>query len=185
MDIAKKETAKTSAAVAKKAEELSKTAGEKFDTAKKQAAKKAAKTGNKVKKSSKATSKSAKNYAKEVKTSFGEGLGGIKEGAKVAGEAIKETAKGTASATAKFASEVGQNIDKVLPDKKDVKVLNFFIEYCGKQVSKEDIVNRFKTEWQKEHKLTEIKTLNIYYKVEDSTAYFVVNGEIKMSIKML
>ena len=39
-------------------------------------------------------------------------------------------------------------------------------------------------EWIKSHKITELKTLEVYLKVEDDTAYCLVNGKIKIDLNL-
>jgi len=56
----------------------------------------------------------------------------------------------------------------------------FYVQYKGKEASKEFILDRLYEEWMKSHKLSEIKAIQIYLKVEEDTAYCLVNGEIKI-----
>ncbi len=73
-----------------------------------------------------------------------------------------------------------KNIAKIKKLKPD-----FHVEFQGQQVSEESIINKFITEWEKGRKLSEIKTLSVYFKPEDGTAYCVVNNEntIPVSVK--
>jgi len=49
------------------------------------------------------------------------------------------------------------------------------MQFGGKEVEEEAIVERFKDRWKEERKLSDIKNLKVYYKVEEEVAYFVVN----------
>jgi|GEM_PF-1642286 len=60
----------------------------------------------------------------------------------------------------------------------------FYVQYQGKEVSKETILEKIRDEWVKSHKLSEIKTLDIYLNVDEDIAYCLVNGEIKVDIKL-
>lgn len=57
-----------------------------------------------------------------------------------------------------------------------------YIQYEGKEIEQGDLIERFKFEWCKEHKIDEIKNLKIYYKIEDKKAYFVANGSVTIII---
>jgi len=57
-----------------------------------------------------------------------------------------------------------------------------FIQFWGKEVEETVLLEGFKTQWKKEHNLSEIKELRVYLKVEEETAYFVVNGEETISV---
>ena len=67
---------------------------------------------------------------------------------------------------------------KTVAKKETEKSQNIYIEYQGKQIEQQDIINRVKDAWtQSGHRLTSIKTLNIYIKPEDNAVYYVVNGK--------
>lgn len=70
---------------------------------------------------------------------------------------------------------------KTLAKKTDV---NFYVQYQGKEVSNQLIQEKICHEWLKSNKLSEIKTLDIYLKVENNIAYCLVNGEIKIEVKL-
>lgn len=62
---------------------------------------------------------------------------------------------------------------------------NLHIQYFGKEVSQQTILDKFNEEWLKEHKLSEIKSLDIYYKIEEDTAYCIVNGNVNLNLKII
>ncbi|MFA9398471.1 MAG: DUF6465 family protein, partial [Clostridiaceae bacterium] len=54
----------------------------------------------------------------------------------------------------------------------------------GKEFCEDDIYEMFKKIWLEDHKLSDIKELKTYIKLEDDTAYCVVNGDITVPIKL-
>lgn len=91
--------------------------------------------------------------------------------------AVKDTAKHVKSKATKAASSAKKTISK----KVDVA---FYVQYEGKEVSKHTILEKIHDEWVKSHKLSELKTLDVYFKVEDNTAYCLVNGKINIDLKL-
>ena len=57
---------------------------------------------------------------------------------------------------------------KVIPKK-------IYLQFAGKEVEGDALMEKFKVEWCKENKITAIKNLKIYYKIDDQKAYFVAN----------
>lgn len=57
-----------------------------------------------------------------------------------------------------------------------------YIQYSGKELEENTLMEKFKKEWVKEHTLTEIKDLKVYYKIDDEKAYFVVNNTDSMIV---
>lgn len=94
---------------------------------------------------------------------------------------VSESAKKTITKTSDdLAKAVKTNISNIIGfDKK------LYIEYYGKKVSEDELVERFKLEWTKSHKLSEIKDLKVYYKIEEDTAYYLVNDKETLSIKII
>jgi len=60
----------------------------------------------------------------------------------------------------------------------------FYFQYQEKEVCNQTITEKVHEEWLKSHKLSELKTLDIYLKAEDNTAYCLVNGEINIDLKL-
>jgi len=61
---------------------------------------------------------------------------------------------------------------------KNMKFNNeFIVEFQGHQLTEKQIIKLFKKEWNKTRKLSEIEKLKIYLKVEENTAYCVINNE--------
>lgn len=82
----------------------------------------------------------------------------------------KATTKTTVETKPKTKAKV-----KALPKK-------IYLQYAGKEIDEDFLIEKFKLEWCKEHTLTEIKDLKIYYKIDDEKAYFVVNESITIII---
>lgn len=61
---------------------------------------------------------------------------------------------------------------------------SFYIQYKGKEILQQTILEKIYEEWLKSNKLSEIKTIDIYLKVEEDTAYCLVNKEIKINLKL-
>lgn len=65
---------------------------------------------------------------------------------------------------------------KVIPNK-------IYLQYAGKEIEEDILMEKFKLEWCKENKITDIKELKIYYKIDDEKAYFVANEDITIIIE--
>ncbi|MCB2307478.1 DUF6465 family protein [Clostridium estertheticum] len=95
---------------------------------------------------------------------------------------VKDVAKNVKSKAKKVTTGVKKTAAKRTISKKiDV---GFYVQYQGKEISKGTILEEVYKEWTKSHKITELKTLDVYIKVEEDIAYCLVNGEIKINIKL-
>ncbi|APC41709.1 DUF6465 family protein [Clostridium estertheticum] len=95
---------------------------------------------------------------------------------------VKDVAKNVKSKAKKVTTAVKKTAAKRTISKKiDV---GLYVQYQGKEISKGTILEEVYKEWTKSHKITELKTLDVYIKVEEDTAYCLVNGEIKINIKL-
>jgi len=61
---------------------------------------------------------------------------------------------------------------------------SFYVQYQGKEVFQQTILEKLYDEWLKSNKLSEIKTIDIYLKVEEDMAYCLINSEIKIDLKL-
>lgn len=95
--------------------------------------------------------------------------------------AVKDTAKNVKSKATKAATAATTAAKKTMAKKVDV---SFYVQYQGKEISKHTILEKIHDEWVKSHKISELKTLEVYLKVEDDTAYCLVNGKIKIDLKL-
>lgn len=92
----------------------------------------------------------------------------------------KATAKKVIDASEDLVTSVKKNIAKSKSFNKSL-----FVQYLGKEISEEYLVDQFKSKWTETHKLSDITDLKIYYKIEENTAYYVVNDKITLSITFI
>ena len=87
----------------------------------------------------------------------------------------KETAKAEEKATAK------KSAAKKTPIKETV-----YVQYLGKEINHQDIVKQVKEVWTKQlkKKVGDMKSITIYFKPEENTAYYVINDHVKGSISL-
>ena len=63
--------------------------------------------------------------------------------------------------------------------------MNFCVQFMGKEYTEQDIVNQIKTDWKNEgNKIGDMKTLDIYMKVEEAKVYYVINGSINKELAL-
>ena len=91
--------------------------------------------------------------------------------------AVKDLAKNVKSKATRVANAAKKTVAKKI----DVV---FYVQYQGKEVCNQKIQEKIYEEWLKSHKLSEIKTLDVYLKVEDDTVYCLINGEINIDLKL-
>lgn len=94
----------------------------------------------------------------------------------------KGTAKAqTASKTIKKAAAKTAAVVKKEPKK------SFFVQWMGNSFSQDEIEKRVKKAWMKEFKKKagDLKDMQIYVKVEENAAYYVINGEDNGKIGLL
>lgn len=58
-----------------------------------------------------------------------------------------------------------------------------YIEYAGNQLNQEKIVELIKKDWEASETKALINQLEVYIKVEEATAYYVINGTEKGSVQ--
>jgi hypothetical protein len=73
---------------------------------------------------------------------------------------------------------------KTTGKKKEPKV-SFFLEYSGKQIAAEEVLEAVKKDYLSKHKDALVKTLEIYIKPEENTAYYAIDGEGSEEHKIL
>ena len=74
--------------------------------------------------------------------------------------------------------------EKKAPAKKEAAAkATVYVQFAGKSFSQEELVKIAKDVWQYDmnQKAADFKTVEIYVKPEENTAYFVVNGELSGS----
>ncbi|MDO5392283.1 MAG: DUF6465 family protein [Eubacteriales bacterium] len=63
--------------------------------------------------------------------------------------------------------------------------MNFCVQFMGKEYTEQEIVNQIKTDWKNEgNKIGDMKTLDIYMKVEEAKVYYVINGSINKELAL-
>lgn len=128
--------------------------------------------------------------AKDAKEKIAKSTGELKEVAEKGLNELAESAKESAKDAAKVATEKVKKVTDIVTEtvKKTVTKEDFnkklYIQYWGKQLSEDDIYKRFKEVWTQNNKLSEVEDLKLYFKLEESKVYCVVNGEIMLSFKI-
>lgn len=99
----------------------------------------------------------------------------VKKAAEAA-ETVKKPAVKKTTAAKKPVAEKKPAARKTAAAKKEMKV-NAYVEFAGRQVEEKTIVADVKKAWTKSgNKVGDIKTMELYIKPEESTAYYVING---------
>ena len=63
--------------------------------------------------------------------------------------------------------------------------MELFIEIQGKQVDTTVFLDNVKEFWKSEgNRIKDLKSVSIYFKPEESTCYYVLNGDIKGSFQV-
>lgn len=101
-------------------------------------------------------------------------------------EAVKETAEETvvkkaAKAVAKKPAAAKKPATRKTAEKKAVESVNteVYVQFMGREIASKDIVLAAKKAWTEAtgKKESDIKELQVYIKLEENKAYYVVNGE--------
>lgn len=95
--------------------------------------------------------------------------------------ALKDTIKNFKSKNIRTDTDIKTDVQKIVVREIDVA---FYVQYQGKEVCQKTILEKINEEWLKFHKLSEMKTLDVYLKVEEDTAYCLVNGDINIEFKL-
>lgn len=74
---------------------------------------------------------------------------------------------------------------KAKEDKAEATGENIVIEFKGTQHKLDEIIDKVKNEWVAAgHRVSSIKSLDVYIKPEDYTAYYVINGKVEGKVWM-
>lgn len=118
-----------------------------------------------VKKAAAEVKKAAEDRAEEV--------------VKTAEKKTEEVKKAAPAAAKKVAAKAKKAVAK-----KEIKT-QVVLQYGEKEVDTKDLVAAVKKEWTKaKHKVSEIKTIELYLKPEDYAVYYVINGDTTGKIWM-
>lgn len=91
--------------------------------------------------------------------------------------AVKETAKAAEEKPAKAEKKTTARTRKTTAAKKEIKA-EIVLQYGEKEVSTKDMIAAVKKEWTKaKHKISDIKSMELYVKPEDYAVYYVINGD--------
>ena len=126
-----------------------------------------------VKETAKKTAEVVKQAAKETTTV-------AKKAAKETADSVKKTAKETSTATKNAVMETTATVKKTA--KKEYTKLALketYIQVAGNEYKETEILKKVEESFLAAgHKITSMKSLQLYVKPEDGAAYYVVNGEI-------
>lgn len=62
---------------------------------------------------------------------------------------------------------------------------NVFIEFKGNKIEQKQLTKLAKDIWVEQgNKVKDLKTLDLYYKPEESTCYYVINGDVTGSFNI-
>ena len=132
------------------------------------------KTAATVKKASAAAKKAVKDekVAEEVNAAV-----------KTAKEAVEKVTEKVAEKTEELAAKTEKAVKtaaKKAPAKKTEVKEAVYLQYLGKEINKEDLVNQVKELWTKElgREASELKSLTLYLKPEENAAYYVINDDV-------
>ncbi|MGN1188578.1 MAG: DUF6465 family protein [Lachnospiraceae bacterium] len=99
----------------------------------------------------------------------------VKAEAKPAEKAVKKAAPKAAKAPKAEKKEAGEEKSEV----------NVVVEFNGTQRKVDEIVDKIKAEWvEAGHRVSTIKSLDVYIKPQDYTAYYVINGKVQGKVWM-
>ena len=125
-----------------------------------------------IKETKAAEVKTAAETKEEVKTAVKAAEDKVSE--KV--EEVKETAKKEAQPK-EVKKAAPKTTAKKSAAKKEIKT-EVVLQYGEKEVNTKDMIASVKKDWTKQkHKISEIKSIELYVKPEDYAVYYVINGE--------
>ncbi len=95
--------------------------------------------------------------------------------------ATKAATKATAAKTVeKTAEKAAKTTTRKAPAKKSTLKTEVFVQYWGKEIPTDEIIETVKKIWTDEmgKKPADLKDLKVYIKPEDNGAHYVINGEV-------
>ena len=104
-------------------------------------------------------------------------------------EAVEKKAAPVVEAVEKKAAPIVEAVEKKVAAKKPAKKTemktNVSVQYMGKDISEKDMIALVKKDWTaKKNKVGDIKTMELYVKVEENRVYYVINGEATGSVEI-
>ena len=98
-------------------------------------------------------------------------------------EAVKEDKAPAKKAPKKAAAKT--TTTKTAKTVKEAASQNVYIQFAGKEVKTEELVEQVKALWTAQgHRVSSIKNLEVYVKPEDAAAYYVINGKENGKIEL-
>ena len=77
------------------------------------------------------------------------------------------------------------DVDLQQEEKEEMKNMNFYVQWNGKEFCQADIVEQIKKQWESMgHTPESLEKLNIYLKPEESRAYFVANDSVQGCVEL-
>lgn len=102
--------------------------------------------------------------------------------AEIKPETADKEVKKTACKAAKEPKAEKKEVKEVKEEKSEVNVV---VEFNGTQRKVDEIVDKIKAEWvEAGHRVSTIKSLDVYIKPQDYTAYYVINGNVQGKVWM-
>ena len=100
-------------------------------------------------------------------------------------EAVKEDKAPAKKAAAPKKAAAKTTTTKTAKTVKEAASQNVYIQFAGKEVKTEELVEQVKALWTAEgHRASSIKSLEVYVKPEDMAAYYVINGKENGKIEL-
>ncbi len=100
-------------------------------------------------------------------------------------EAVKEDKAPAKKAAAPKKAAAKTTTTKTAKTVKEAASQNVYIQFAGKEVKTEELVEQVKGLWTAQgHRVSSIKNLEVYVKPEDAAAYYVINGKENGKIEL-
>ena len=100
-------------------------------------------------------------------------------------EAVKEDKAPAKKAAAPKKAAAKTTTTKTAKTVKEAASQNVYIQFAGKEVKTEELVEQVKALWTAQgHRVSSIKSLEVYVKPEDAAAYYVINGKENGKIEL-
>ena len=100
-------------------------------------------------------------------------------------EAVKEDKAPAKKAAAPKKAAAKTTTTKTAKTVKEAASQNVYIQFAGKEVKTEELVEQVKALWTAQgHRVSSIKSQEVYVKPEDAAAYYVINGKENGKIEL-
>lgn len=135
-----------------------------------------------VKKTATAAKKTAVSKEKAAESV----VAAVKTAEQAAAKAVEKAVEKTEDVAAKAEKAVKTAAKKAPAKKTAVVKETIYLQYLGKEIDKDELVQRVKDIWTKdlEQKAADLKDVTLYLKPEENAAYYVVNGDVTGKIEL-